>query len=60
MTVPQWKAAQAAAVNDMDKAGLTTTGTVKERITALVSIVPADPIEMALTAGRGLAETYNT
>ncbi|MBG0741350.1 hypothetical protein IV500_18450 [Paeniglutamicibacter antarcticus] len=60
LTAEQWKAAEAAAVNEMDKAGLTTTGTVKERITALVSTIPADPTDMELSTGRVLAETYNT
>lgn len=60
MTVQEWKAAQAASVNAMDQAGLTTTGAVEERIAALVSIIPAEPIEMALTTGRDLAEQYNT
>lgn len=60
LTADQWTAAKAAAVNDMDKAGLTTSGTVKERITALVLIIPADPTDMELSTGRAVAETYNT
>ncbi|WP_311212271.1 MULTISPECIES: PASTA domain-containing protein [unclassified Arthrobacter] len=59
LSLTEWKAAQLSAVNGMDKAGLASTGEVHERIEVLVSGIPSDPLELALTSGRAQAQAYN-
>lgn len=46
LTVAQWQAAKDTAVNDLDKASLTATGAVRERIDQLVADLPRDTLDL--------------
>lgn len=45
-SLDDWRAAQQQAIRDMDASGLSASGDVKQRIEALISIIPDTPTEM--------------
>lgn len=60
LTLTQYQAAMSDAANAMDKAGLTATGAVQQRINDLITIMPPNPRDMMLSTGKSVGQKYNT